>query len=130
MGGGHLFDMGDSAVKYSIWKRMLHLDHIASVMVVAFRFQFQSPSTSEINELEYDNSESESTSACAESHLSSPASQFQSSLKSSCDGHLKGPYELLSKTPPRLHPLTTSQSAEESIVDQEGKWAYVFVKNF
>ena len=87
--------------------------------------------SSDVSELEYDDSESESTSTSAEGHLSSPASQSQSSLKSSCDGHLKGLEDPLSKPhpSPRPHPLTASQSTNESIVDQESKQAYVFVKN-
>ena len=99
------------------------VDHIASVIVVVISFQFQSTSTPEINELEYDVSESVSTSTSAEGHLSSAASQSQSSLKSSSDGHLKGPEEPLSKPHPPLipHPLTTSQFTEDSIVGQEGK---------
>ena len=87
----------------------VHVDHIASVMVVVVPFQVQSPYKSDISKLDYCDSESESSS----------------------DGHLKGPEEPLSKPhlSPRPHPLTTSQSTEESMVDQEGKWAYVFVKN-
>ena len=69
----------------------------------------------------YDDNESEFTFTSNVINLSSPASHFQSSLKSSSDGNLKGPEEPLSKTLPRPHPLTTSQSTEESIVDQEGK---------
>ena len=99
------------------------IDHIASVIVVIISFQFQFPSTPEINELEYDVSESESTSTCGGGQLSSVASQSQSSPKSSSDSHLKGLEEPLSKPYPSssLHPLTVSQSTDESIVDQEGK---------
>ena len=85
--------------------------------------------SSDVSELEYDDSESESNSASAGGHLSSPASQSQSSLKSSSDGHLKGLEELLPHIPLRPHPLTSSQSIDESIVDLEGKWTDVFVKN-
>ena len=99
------------------------IDHITSMIVVVISFQFQFPSTPEINELEKNVIESESTSTCAGGHLSSAASQSQSSPKSSSDGHLKGPEEPLSKPHPSssLHPLTVSQSTDESIVDQESK---------
>ena len=113
----------DSCV-YMEWKSMLHVhvDHMVSDVVVVVPFQYQSPYTSD-SEFEYDDSESESTSTFAESHLSSSASESQSSLKSCSDGHLKGPEDPLSKpqSPPRPQPLMTSQSTEESIVDQEGK---------
>ena len=120
----------------------VHVDHMVSDMVIVIlSFQLQSHSTSDDSEFEYvdseseststsdvsefecDDSESETTSTSGEGHLSSAASQSQSSLKSSSDGHLKGPEELLSKShsPPRPYPLTTSQSTVESIVDQEGK---------
>ena len=64
--------------------------------------------SSDVSEWKYDNSESESASTCtsAGGDLSSPASQSQSPLKSSSDSYLH----------------TTSQTTEESIVDQEGKW--------
>ena len=101
----------------------VNVDHTTSVIVVVISFQFRSTCTTEINELEDDVSESEFTSTCAGGHLSSAASQSQSSPKSSSDGHLKGPEEPLSKPHPssNLHPLTASQSTDESIVGQEGK---------
>ena len=100
-------------VSFCTWKSAcvkLHGElHGCCYKTSTLSFQLRSMAmSSDVSEWEYDNSESESASTCtsARGHLSSPASQSQSPLKSSSDSYLH----------------TTSQTTEESIVDQEGKW--------